>query len=105
MENLYQLIVVDVNNMYIIIMMDMVELCCLLLDDIDYFINNMSYCFIFKNYDFLMLNNFWMEEFFEFIMVENVFICVLGLDFVFLKVGDVVNGSFIEGFSVVEIEE
>lgn len=105
MENPYQLIAADVNNTHTITTMDMVELRRLLLDDIDHFTNNTSYRFIPKSYDFPLPNNPWMEEFPESITVENVSTCVLGLDFVSLKVGDVVNGAYIEGFSNAELDE
>jgi len=104
LENPYQLIAADVNNSQTITALDMVELRRLLLNDIDHFTNNTSYRFVPTNYEFPVPANPWNEDFPESITVENVSTCVLGLDFVSLKIGDVVN-STTNGLTTDEVDE
>ena len=104
LETPYQLIAADVNNSQTVTALDMVELRRLLLNDIDHFTNNTSYRFVPTNYEFPEPGNPWNEAFPESLTVENVSTCVLGLDFISLKIGDVVN-SAATGLTSNEVDE
>ncbi|MEZ5039122.1 MAG: hypothetical protein R2828_04495 [Saprospiraceae bacterium] len=105
LETPYQLIAADVNNTQTITTLDMVEIRRLLLNNIDHFTNNPSFRFVPKAYAFPVPENPWFEAFPESIVVENVSTCVLGLDFVSIKIGDVVNGSNSNGLTSNGLEE
>lgn len=73
-------------------MLDMIQLCKLILNiDIE-FQSNISWCFIDVNYDFFEFIDFWLEDFLEISNVNNLLEVMLNVDFIVVKIGDV-NGS------------
>lgn len=73
-------------------MLDLIQMCKLILNIIIEFLSNISWCFVDQDYVFLVLENLWLEEFLEIINENNVVEDLLEVDFVVVKIGDV-NGS------------
>lgn len=87
-ENLYLLMVVDVNNISLIIVVDILEIWELILNNVIEFMNKDFWFFVLVIYEFFDLINFWLEFVLDcvelMVFVEDQFV-----DFFGVKMGDV----------------
>lgn len=89
----YQIIVVDVNNLGNVFIFDMIVLWKFILGDEVELINNSSWWFVEVDYIFFNLFNFWVEQFFEVLNINDIFqVGIVNVNFVVIKIGDV-NGD------------
>ena len=90
--NPYQIIAADINNSGTVTTYDIVEMRKLVLFIYTNFPTNSSWRFVPADYVFPNPSNPWEEQFPESILINNLFMDMLDLDFIGVKIGDL-NGS------------
>lgn len=92
LDSPYKLIAADVNNSGSITTLDLLELRKVLLGEADRFVNNTSWRFVNRQYNFPDKQNPWQELFPESVEIDELVTCINGLDFAAIKIGDL-DGS------------
>jgi len=93
LETPYKIIAADIDNSGIVSSLDLVHLQRLILENIDAFPNNQPWRFIPENYTFTNPANPLVEDFPESIELTRLEIDTANIDFVAIKVGDVISGT------------
>lgn len=84
-------------------MFDMIQFWKMILGVQIGFSNNMSWWFVEVGYVFVNLLEFWDEVFLEFVNLNDLLVIgINGLDFVVVKVGDVIGDVVVNSFSSIE---
>lgn len=72
-----------------IIILDLLFMRVLFLGNIEEILNNMSWRFVDVSYEFLNLLNLWVGELLEFIIIGFLSNCMVNVNFIGIKIGDV----------------